>query len=508
MEEQRSELEALQSIYGQEMQFIDGKRQIAISIESQNEPLLLSWVYPLDYPKSIPIVSVAAQWLTALDKQILLAELKQLYQPDTTVIYDWIEWLRGNAFHILHLDGRGLVDSSNPRELEGVSQLHDEIPSSVYEVHDAEEGRGEGIDDRFDVFSGEAFVDRKSKFVGHIARVYTREEVDEVLAILKSNKKIRGATHNIVAYRLFSEEQGLDEDFDDDGETGAGEKMLFLVQRLQVVNVVVIVTRWFGGIMLGNDRFKDISNTAKEVLEHHLKLGKLDKVDDKTMKHIKEALIHRKLKALKAKKAVKVHQKFDYIMVLDFEATCDEGSIPSQEIIEFPVVVVNVKERTRQVGFHRYVRPVEQPDLSAFCTQLTGIQQEQVDRASLLPQVLQECEAWLQEGGYLERPNKLIFCTSGDWDLKTQLAGECLRKNIAIPRYLTKWINVKIPFAQQYCDSNLRKGLNLNGMLSRVDLSFEGHPHSGLDDSLNIARLVLKLIEDGYPLQFTATTEP
>jgi putative IMPACT (imprinted ancient) family translation regulator len=41
------------------------------------------------------------------------------------------------------------------------------------------------------------------------------------------------------------------------------------MQILNVENVVVVVTRWFGGIHLGPDRFKDINNIARTTLEEH-----------------------------------------------------------------------------------------------------------------------------------------------------------------------------------------------------------------------------------------------
>jgi putative IMPACT (imprinted ancient) family translation regulator len=52
---------------------------------------------------------------------------------------------------------------------------------------------------------------------------------------------------------------------DDDGETGAGDKLLYLLERMEVTNTLVVVTRWYGGIQLGPDRFKHITGVAKQV---------------------------------------------------------------------------------------------------------------------------------------------------------------------------------------------------------------------------------------------------
>jgi len=56
---------------------------------------------------------------------------------------------------------------------------------------------------------------------------------------------------------------------DDEGEGGAGDKLLYLLERAGVTNLVVIVTRWYGGIMLGPDRFKHIVNVAQTLLQEH-----------------------------------------------------------------------------------------------------------------------------------------------------------------------------------------------------------------------------------------------
>ncbi|KMU83114.1 imprinted and ancient [Coccidioides immitis H538.4] len=55
-------------------------------------------------------------------------------------------------------------------------------------------------------------------------------------------------------------------DFDDDGETAAGGRMLHLMQLMDVWDVVVVVTRWYGGVKLGPDRFRIINAAARDAL--------------------------------------------------------------------------------------------------------------------------------------------------------------------------------------------------------------------------------------------------
>uniref|UniRef100_A0A7S0V3I6 Impact N-terminal domain-containing protein n=1 Tax=Polytomella parva TaxID=51329 RepID=A0A7S0V3I6_9CHLO len=56
------------------------------------------------------------------------------------------------------------------------------------------------------------------------------------------------------------------QDYDDDGETHAGARLLHLLQVLNVTNVAVVVSRWFGGTLLGPSRFAIINDTARRLL--------------------------------------------------------------------------------------------------------------------------------------------------------------------------------------------------------------------------------------------------
>lgn len=56
-------------------------------------------------------------------------------------------------------------------------------------------------------------------------------------------------------------------DNDDDGESAAGGRIAHLLQILDVFDVLVVVTRYFGGVHLGPDRFKHIGQAARDALE-------------------------------------------------------------------------------------------------------------------------------------------------------------------------------------------------------------------------------------------------
>jgi len=57
------------------------------------------------------------------------------------------------------------------------------------------------------------------------------------------------------------------QDCDDDGEAAAGGRLLHLLQIVDARNVVVVVSRWFGGTLLGPSRFTHINNAARNLLD-------------------------------------------------------------------------------------------------------------------------------------------------------------------------------------------------------------------------------------------------
>lgn len=70
--------------------------------------------------------------------------------------------------------------------------------------------------------------------------------------------------------------------------------------------------------------------------------------------------------------------------------------------------------------FHSYVRPTWRPELSHFCTNLTGIQQSTVDTSETFPEVLLRLEDWMRRWGLLENDElkDAVWVTDGPWDLK------------------------------------------------------------------------------------------
>jgi putative IMPACT (imprinted ancient) family translation regulator len=70
------------------------------------------------------------------------------------------------------------------------------------------------------------------------------------------------------AWRIGHQEkqQVTNQGMDDCGESGAGMRLMGLLERSGLMNVLVVVTRWYGGTPLGSARFRHISGVAVEAL--------------------------------------------------------------------------------------------------------------------------------------------------------------------------------------------------------------------------------------------------
>ena len=96
-------------------------------------------------------------------------------------------------------------------------------------------------------FGEDEFVEKKSRFIGRVWPVETEQEALDRIAEMK--KQHYDATHNCWAYVI---RDGAVR-FSDDGEPGgtAGMPMVQVLQKEQLYNVVCVVTRYFGGTLLG-----------------------------------------------------------------------------------------------------------------------------------------------------------------------------------------------------------------------------------------------------------------
>lgn len=185
-----------------------------------------------------------------------------------------------------------------------------------------------------------------------------------------------------------------------------------------------------------------------------------------------------------------------YLCVLDFEATCWESSTRrnDMEIIEFPSVLYKVDEVTKTCEFvsefAKYVKPVKNK-ISKFCTELTGISDETVKDADKIHTVYKQHMEWLEEHC---KDELMVIATCGKWDLNTMLPNEIRNKRLPVHKYYSTYINVKDEFNYFY----KQKAKGMVGMLQYLKLKLDGRHHSGIDDTRNIAKIMIKMIKDGH----------
>lgn len=93
-------------------------------------------------------------------------------------------------------------------------------------------------------------TEKKSKFIANLIKISSQEEAEEV--IKKYKKQYHDARHNCIAYRVQENDQIIEKSSDDGEPSGtAGAPMLNILQKNNLCNVLIIVTRYFGGILLG-----------------------------------------------------------------------------------------------------------------------------------------------------------------------------------------------------------------------------------------------------------------
>lgn len=108
---------------------------------------------------------------------------------------------------------------------------------------------------------------KKSKFIGQAFSINNKEKADGVLEVIR--KKHYNANHNCFAYVIG--QKGLEYRYSDDGEpTGtAGKPILFMINKYDLKDIIVIVTRYFGGTKLGiGGLSRAYSDAASAVLDN------------------------------------------------------------------------------------------------------------------------------------------------------------------------------------------------------------------------------------------------
>ncbi|KAK3349961.1 hypothetical protein B0T25DRAFT_457784 [Lasiosphaeria hispida] len=128
--------------------------------------------------------------------------------------------------------------------------------------------------------ASQPFSLKKSTFIARAAPITSVSEQKTLLAsLLAANPSLQTATHNAWAYRLrppegagiFGSTGRVREASFDDGETGCGDLMLRVMREAGAVDTMVVLTRWFGGVFLGPDRWRLMRNCVSGALSERLR---------------------------------------------------------------------------------------------------------------------------------------------------------------------------------------------------------------------------------------------
>lgn len=250
MELRRMELIGIGEIFGHDWQQQEDEQHFALNVTSRQDPgrsVTLRFYVPQSYPQSAQLDCqvYAGVWLPHTWRKRMADAFEQVYETQ---------------------HGECVIFACASAGQELLEQFVDQtIPTTSMSTSARDAPDDPTTNVRF--ISCESFTEKKSTFVGHGAVVSTLDEVKQVLDLIRSDRKCSQATHNVYAYRIRCAQDGrLCSDYGDDGESQAGSRLLHLLDVRDSTNVLVVVSRWYGGIHLGADRFRCFHKAAMMVL--------------------------------------------------------------------------------------------------------------------------------------------------------------------------------------------------------------------------------------------------
>lgn len=184
-------------------------------------------------------------------------------------------------------------------------------------------------------------------------------------------------------------------------------------------------------------------------------------------------------------------RKLDQVLIIDVEATCWEHTPPPDqvsEIIEVGLCMLDVTTWQPHSKRRILVRP-ESSTVSHFCTQLTGLTQEQVDRGISFAEA---CSLLKAEYASHER----VWASYGEAD-RLRFERQCQSRQVAYP-FAPRHINIKALLALWY---GLPKEVGMAAALKIAGLPLEGTHHHGDDDAWNIATLFAGIMKRGIDVR-------
>lgn len=239
--------------------------------------------YPETRPAILGTASTAARGEGKIAVDVLEDIVERLWQPGAVCLFDVIS----EAVEVFpELNIGGSKDTLQDGDAESTGNGHssnqtapaDELNSLATENFAAMSLKDSfGLDSPPDWIMSDVVTEKKSVFLARAVQVSSLAQAQAYLDYLTAtDKKVAVATHNISAWRIKQKKEGSSagaeaaetqiQDYDDDGETAAGGRLLHVMQLMDVWNVLVVVSRWYGGIHLGPARFRLINDVGRDAL--------------------------------------------------------------------------------------------------------------------------------------------------------------------------------------------------------------------------------------------------
>ncbi|EMC93925.1 hypothetical protein BAUCODRAFT_214507 [Baudoinia panamericana UAMH 10762] len=269
--ELEDEVTSINSIYGDGTLEPLSEEPAVYALTCPSQPSIsLRLEFPASYPDAPPSVLGTQSVGESVPKGegsyfvgLVRDVLSDIYTPGAPCIFDLVEETGQR------LQDLGYSSGAFP-EQEAQSTQANSQPVPYHDLADIDPNNHQPLDHLGDSppwTLSDVITEKKSVFVARAAPVSSPLEARTYLAhLLATDKKVAKATHNITAWRIRGESGVQYQDCDDDGETAAGGRLLHLMELMDVWDAMVVVTRWYGGVLLGPDRFRIINQAARDAL--------------------------------------------------------------------------------------------------------------------------------------------------------------------------------------------------------------------------------------------------
>lgn len=268
----------------------DAQTTVTLQIPGQSH-LSFRLGFGATYPETQPIVlgtaSTAARGEGKIAVDVLEDIVQRTWQPGAVCLFDVISEAV-EVFPELNIGGAKDGTQTKTTEPSGTTGYTSSqtTSSSGAATKQATESFASlslqdtsGLDNPPDWILSDVVTEKKSVFLARAVRVTSLAQAQTFLDHLTAtDKKVAVASHNISAWRIKQKKdtdsksadsdaaETVVQDYDDDGETAAGARLLHVMQLMDVWNVLVVVSRWYGGIHLGPARFRLINDVGRDAL--------------------------------------------------------------------------------------------------------------------------------------------------------------------------------------------------------------------------------------------------